>query len=291
MDFAERMQSWRNALTWKRLLWLLLLLPFDLARALLEDRCITRLNEYIDKHSATILAFIARFARFFLTRPITTTLIFAILIVLALVIYAYLETRPSNAPTSHKRGRSKEQQEADRSAARWLQANAKVYSAELLRPLPSDPDLYFELIDDRKARSRSTPFVVINRGGGVARKIQIHPITLSRGAAEFREIDHLDIKAKDERVPEIANCAQPFMFDIFNLFQHEEPTGEKRIDNPLVVPAYATYRDSAESKCFTRHFEIFYYPLRDILYPKDSLFTQIKPIFEIKHGTTYIAPC
>jgi hypothetical protein len=95
MDFEERLRSWRDALKWKHLLWFLLLLPGHLVRELLEDRFVGGLNGYIDKHSDTILSQLANIARFFLTHPVSSAAIFAILIFVALLVHAYVETRPN----------------------------------------------------------------------------------------------------------------------------------------------------------------------------------------------------
>jgi hypothetical protein len=95
MDFGERLQSWRRAFKWKRLFWLLLLLPWHIIHELLEDRFVGGLNRYIDKRSDTISSHFADVARFLLMRPVSTTAIFAILIVAALIVHAYVETTPS----------------------------------------------------------------------------------------------------------------------------------------------------------------------------------------------------
>jgi hypothetical protein len=95
-DFIQRMQAWgRRLVTWKRGIWLLPIVAWEIFRRLVEDRFIGGLNKYLDNHSNTILAYVARIARFFLTHPATGTAIFAVAIILGLIVHAYIETRPS----------------------------------------------------------------------------------------------------------------------------------------------------------------------------------------------------
>src|SRR5580704_409098 len=146
MDFSERLQSWRDALKWRHLLWLLLLLPWQICAALLEDRFIGGLNRYIDKHSNNILDFLAHVARFFLTQPVAGTLTFAILIILGLVVHAYWQSVPPRAgdavstDTSHnstrvkvRPGKSRRQSSPTGAAIAEIHS-IRTYSAEERRP-------------------------------------------------------------------------------------------------------------------------------------------------------------
>ena len=67
--------------------------------------------------------------------------------------------------------------------------------------LPSDPLIYFELIDRRSELARRTPFEAHNRGKTVAHNILIHPIELGRRIATFKEVDSLDTGDKAEIIP------------------------------------------------------------------------------------------
>jgi hypothetical protein len=94
MDFFERMQTWRSGFTWKKLLIFLLLLPLEVGRRLLEDRFDEKLNKYIDKHSDTTLSHLAQFAKYILTHPVSSTAVFALLILAGILLHAYIDTRP-----------------------------------------------------------------------------------------------------------------------------------------------------------------------------------------------------
>lgn len=95
MEFEERLKSWKHAIKWKGLFWLLLLVPAHLVRDLLQDRLIGGLNGYIDRHSNIILAMLARIGRFLLLHPVSSTAVFVILVFAILMVHAYMETRPT----------------------------------------------------------------------------------------------------------------------------------------------------------------------------------------------------
>jgi hypothetical protein len=153
-----------------------------------------------------------------------------------------------------------------------------------------DPILHFSLVDKRKQMARCTPFFVCNDGRNVARKIQIQPICLKKGTAQFRTIDHL-VGAGDtaEAVPEISNCSPLFKYDFLNLLQHEANESAS-IDGNIVIAAVATYKDHAEKRCFTAPFEIVFNTLRFMLDKDESLTNTVRPVLEIKHGKVSVAP-
>lgn len=162
--------------------------------------------------------------------------------------------------------------------------------AETGEVTPSDPYLYLDLIDRRRELSRRTPLSVTNKGGGTARKIQIHPIRLRKGTAEFREIDHLGVGLPVEAVPEIENAGVLFRYDLLNLLQHE--ANESGEAEQLTVRASVTYKNQTESRCFTLPFEIIFNSIRFMLHKDDdSPLNKINPIIEIKHGKVFVGPC
>jgi len=157
--------------------------------------------------------------------------------------------------------------------------------------LPSDPLIYFELIDRRSELARRTPFEAHNRGKTVAHNILIHPIELGRRIATFKEVDSLDTGDKAEIIPEVTDMGLIFKYDILNFLRHEANESNKGTAMEFTVSAFATYKNHTGKRCFKVHCEIVYYLLNDALFREHSLLSDVKPLVEIRHKGTVLFPC
>jgi len=185
--FRERLDSWWRALGWKKLAWLLLLAPWELLRLLLEDRFVGGLNRYIDEHSNTILAGLSSVALFLLTHPVRSVVIFAVLIVTALIFAAYLETRPEAVGISQKNW----------DAIDWIQTNVKVYSGEELKRISENAphiDLIFDLpqLFDAIPIIRDTQISVVNTKDSIAYDVKIEDKNSPNYRATFEAITRVE---------------------------------------------------------------------------------------------------
>jgi hypothetical protein len=156
--------------------------------------------------------------------------------------------------------------------------------------LPSDPRIYFRLIDHRQELARRTPIELHNRGGSIAHKIVIHPVDMDRRRATFKEIDFLDVGAKIEVIPEISGMSPIFKYDLLNFLRGGANDSGKGTEKEYRVSVFATYKDQTERRCFKVYFDIVYHLLNDALYREKSLISDVKPLFEIRHIKTVRIP-
>jgi hypothetical protein len=122
----------------------------------------------------------------------------------------------------------------------------------------SDPLVYVE-VEDRKEeprflRGRQTAFMLVNRGGRVARNVQL-VLPLSVGSAVFDRLDALPPNEPREVIPTVQGAnATADRFHKHNLFLllREQPTQSDFYDSEKVVTFTVTY----SSYSGTRHFEM-----------------------------------
>jgi hypothetical protein len=160
--------------------------------------------------------------------------------------------------------------------------------------LPSDPWIYFKLIDHRYELARRTPIQLHNAGGGMAHKIVIHPVELGRRRAIFKEVDFLTADATCEVIPEISEMTPTFKYDLLTFFRSEANDSGKGTEREYTVSVFATYKDQTEKRCFKVYFDIIYYLFNDAIYrekSENSLLSDVKPFFEIRHRRTVRIPC
>jgi hypothetical protein len=163
--------------------------------------------------------------------------------------------------------------------------------------LPSDPLLYFDVVDERNSFHHYVGFKVENRGGGVAHHISISPLETSRGRAAFEPIDSLDAKAECRAVPKILGAGL-FQHDLINLIRHELNDlhiGGNRKDE-FVRQLFATYRDFTGRRCIKVYFDLVYHPYNDAMRDAHNAGPARAPelqrvICEVRHRKWDVIPC
>ena len=134
--------------------------------------------------------------------------------------------------------------------------------------LPTDPLVYFDILDHRESLERSTPLLIVNRGGSIAHKIRITPITLSVGSVTFKEVDTLPSSGDASKVevdPLVGFVSVWINHDLFNALQHEANAMDKGSEKEFPKTVYATY-ENVSGKSFRVSFDLVYSPLNNILH-------------------------
>jgi hypothetical protein len=149
----------------------------------------------------------------------------------------------------------------------------------------SGPRVYVQVLDKRRDMHPRTPFEITNQGTDVAHHIQIQPIKLTVGVAEFEEVDFLEVAAKREVLPEISKASVFQKYNVFSLFLKEWNAANDLGTREFVIRALATYTDHSGQSRFQVSFDIVYLPINDILYETWPESRDRKPLFEVRNTT------
>jgi hypothetical protein len=148
-----------------------------------------------------------------------------------------------------------------------------------------DPRVYIEILDKRRTMNPATPFLLHNQSGSVAHGIQIQPIKLTTGTAEFKEVDFLGAGDRKEILPEISKTTVMSRHNAYNLFLKEWNAGNDLSVREFVIPATATYTDFSGKARFQVSFDIVYLPINDILFEEWPESRDRRPLCEIRKTT------
>ena len=139
---------------------------------------------------------------------------------------------------------------------------------ESVRLKASDPRVYVE-IEDRRLDDGSagnfpeTLFVLRNEGGDVAHKVQIEPLSVVSGTAQFNRVETLPSGERKTVQPKIERFSIFERHDVARLLRKEwDAAGE--LTDEFSRPMRITYEDFAGTK-FETAFTLLLHPIRDIL--------------------------
>jgi hypothetical protein len=124
----------------------------------------------------------------------------------------------------------------------------------------SDPQVYVEIDERRTELPSKTIFILRNHGGGIARNVQVEPLTLQTGKAVFPRVDHIAAKQNDEIIPTIEGFGVLQKHHIGHLLHKEWDSGGVATDE-FVRPMRIAYQDYAGRK-FETTFNLVFHAVR-----------------------------
>jgi len=126
-----------------------------------------------------------------------------------------------------------------------------------------DPCIYVEFDFDRRDVFAGFPFILCNRGGSVAHRVQVAPLKMTTGSAEFEEVDTISSGKYKSLVPDLKRAGQSLGVlqarDIRNVLLTEwDAAGEISVE--FVRPMNITYRDVNDA-AFETSFDLVFLPI------------------------------
>lgn len=129
----------------------------------------------------------------------------------------------------------------------------------------SDPRVYVDVLDERKAVHSKTIFSLRNRGRSVAHRVQIQPLKLNCGEATFPMADVLGPDEVKAVIPEIEKIMPVWRHDISRIMLKEwDAAGDIGIFE-FVRPMSITYEDYNSRRQWQTTFDLVYHVVQDII--------------------------